>query len=62
MKKQGQLRTLKLHRETLRQLETQGLSRVLGGATVTCANTCPATCYNSCLEYNTCFCGPTTNA
>lgn len=59
MKKQGQLRSLKLNRETLRQLEAQGLSRALGGGT---ANTCLVTCYNSCIEYNTCFCGPTTNA
>ena len=62
MKKQGQLRTLKLNRETLRHLEAQGLSPVLGGGTQSCVQTCLATCYNSCIEYNTCFCGPTTNA
>jgi hypothetical protein len=59
MKKQGQLRSLKLNRETLRQLEAQGLSPVLGGGT---ANTCLPTCYHSCIEFNTCFCGTTTNA
>lgn len=62
MKKQGQLRTLKLNRETLRHLEAQGLSRALGGGTLTCVSTCEATCYHSCIEYNTCFCGTTTAA
>ena len=63
MKKQGQLRTLKLNRETLHHLEAQGLSRVLGGGSLAaCAPTRPPTCYNSCIEYNTCFCGTTTAA
>lgn len=68
MKKQRQLRTLKLHRETLRHLETDRLARAAGGVTQlatcqatceSCVATCQDTCYNSCLEYNTCFCGPT---
>jgi len=62
MKKQGQLRTLKLNRETLRHLEAQGLSRVLGGGSLACVPTRLPTCYNSCIEYNTCFCGTTTAA
>lgn len=55
MKKQ--IRTLKLSRETLRQLEAQGISRAVGGVTLadSCVQTCQITCYNSCLEYNTCF-------
>ncbi|HEX4964260.1 MAG TPA: hypothetical protein VF173_25790 [Thermoanaerobaculia bacterium] len=61
MKKQGQLPTLKLNRETLRHLEGQGLSRVQGGSG-SCFQTCLPTCYNSCIEYNTCFCGTTTAA
>jgi hypothetical protein len=61
MKKEGQPRTLKLNRETLRHLEAQGLSRVQGGG-VSRVQTCLATCYNSCIEYNTCFCGTTTAA
>jgi hypothetical protein len=62
MKKQGQLRTLKLNRETLRYLEAQGLSHALGGASAICVQTRQPTCYNSCIEYNTCFCGTTTAA
>ena len=56
MKKQ--IRTLKLSRETLHQLEAPGISRAVGGATLidSCVPTCQITCYNSCLEYNTCFC------
>lgn len=61
MKKQGQLRTLKLNRETLHHLEAQGLSRALGRSG-TCVQTCLPTCYHSCIEFNTCFCGTTTNA
>jgi hypothetical protein len=61
MKKQGQLRTLKLSRETLRHLGAQGLSRVLGESG-SCVQTCLPTCYHSCIEYNTCFCGTTTAA
>jgi hypothetical protein len=66
VKKQGQLRTLKLSRETLRNLEPEGLAKAIGGTTFSCAPTCLATscaptcqdtCANSCLEYNTCFCG-----
>jgi hypothetical protein len=67
VKKQKQLRTLKLSRETLRHLDPAGLANAVGGATLscvatclatTCAPTCQDTCYNSCLEYNTCFgCG-----
>ena len=68
MKKQRQLRILKLSRETLRNLEPEGLANAVGGATLSCAPTCLATscaptcqdtCGDSCLEYNTCFCGPT---
>ncbi|HEV7507257.1 MAG TPA: hypothetical protein VGS07_20370 [Thermoanaerobaculia bacterium] len=63
MKKQGQLRTLKLNRETLRYLEAQGLSHALGGVgSAICMQTRLPTCYNSCIEYNTCFCGTTTAA
>jgi hypothetical protein len=63
MKKQRQLRTLKLSRETLRRLNAEGLVRAVGGVTqqALCESgvaTCQATCYNSCLEYNTCFCSP----
>ncbi|HZF07242.1 MAG TPA: hypothetical protein VFE33_00475 [Thermoanaerobaculia bacterium] len=64
MKKQRQLRTLKLSRETLRHLDADRLVGAVGGVTlgtcqslcVSCVNTCQDTCANSCLEYNTCFC------
>jgi hypothetical protein len=64
MKKQRQLRALKLSRETLRHLGTQEIANAVGGVTLatcqgTCAScfaTCQDTCGNSCLEYNTCFC------
>jgi len=68
MRKQRQLRTLKLSRETLRNLDADRLAHAVGGVTQlatcqgtceSCVATCQDTCYNSCLEYNTCFCGPT---
>jgi hypothetical protein len=59
MKKQGQLRTLKLNRETLRHLEAQGLSHVLGGESG--LQTCQHTCLFSCIYYNTCYCPQTTS-
>jgi len=57
MKKQRQLRILKLSRETLRHLDADRLVRAVGGTLAdSCVATCQATCANSCLEYNTCFC------
>jgi hypothetical protein len=60
MKKQGQFRTLKLNRETLRHLESQELSHMLGGESLSCLQTCQHTCLHSCIQYNTCFCPATT--
>lgn len=46
---------LKLHSETVRQLNTSDLQEIAGGASIriTCGESCPA--FNSCPWYETCI-------
>lgn len=47
-------RKLRLHAETIRQINSKDLGDIAGGATViTCRESCPA--YNSCPWYETCI-------
>ena len=41
---------LKLKKRTIGQLSGDQVSKIVGGETVTCANTCPATCPETCPD------------
>jgi hypothetical protein len=53
MNKRRKLQKLTVSRETLRHL-APGDARAVAGATGVVCDTRPVTCYNSCLEYQTC--------